>query len=355
METMTDKRHQTYHLLLYANIALVMLTILSGLASFVNPHDFWLFSFLGLIFPVLILINIVFIVFWCIKKLRYSLFSLVCLFLFYQQIFNSFAFHLPDDTMEQLHDFTIMSYNTSNFRHNVKGKTAIIKKRKEAIQFISSDVHPDILCTQEMSNYNANLLLKKLNNYYVHRFPHRGTMIFSSFPIIKKGEIDFNTQTNSCLWADIKIYDDTLRVYSVHLQSNKISKDANTLINESNKNKDWHKIKTILKNYKKYSISRAQQADMILQHTKRSPYPVLICGDLNDTPQSYTYKTIKNNLQDAFIEKGIGLGVSFGGAIPGLRIDYIFPHPSIQVLAYHKYKNKFSDHYPIWARLKVQK
>ncbi len=350
---MKNKKRK-YNFLLFANILLVMITTLSALASNVDPRTFWLFSFFGLAFPFLILANVLFITWWFIKKLRYSLLSILCLVVFNKQLGNSFGFSLFSNNMEQVDSFKIMSYNTTNFRHQAKGKKAIIEKRKKAIEFIANDVNPDILCTQELAGTPKDNLLKKLKKHHLHQIPKRGALIFSKFPFVSTGEIYFSTNTNSCLWADVKINDDTIRIYSVHLQSNRISKYADNLLTEKTTKDDIGTVKRILSRYKKYNIRRARQADMIREHANNSPHPVVICGDLNDTPQSYTYKIVRSNMKDAFLEKGLGLGVSFGGKIPGLRIDYILPDKNIKVINYTRYKNDFSDHFPISSIMKIE-
>jgi len=347
------KKKKSYKFLLYFNIILVLITILSGFAGDVDPRDTSLFSFLGLVFPMLVLSNIFFIIYWLIFKLRFTLLSLICILFFYQQIQQSFASNIIQNDIEEVDSFKIMSYNTSNFRNGASDKKTVIEKRKKAIQFITKTSKPDILCTQELSGLTKNILIKNWKRYYLHQVNNKGALIFSKYPIIKKGEIDFKTITNSCLWADLIIKNDTVRVYSVHLQSNKISKDTDELLGNE-KIKDWSKLTTIAQRYKKYNILRAAQADRIFKHLKKSPHPIILCGDLNDTPQSYTYKTISANLTDAFVEKGWGIGATFGGKIPGLRIDYILPSDDFKIINFYKYKSNYSDHYPITTTLKLK-
>lgn len=347
-------KKRTYQFLLYTNVLLVLITILSALSANVDPRVFWLFSFFGLVFPFLVFANILFILWWFSKKMRYSLLSIVCLLVFSSQVGNSFGFNLTTDHIEQVDSFSIASYNTSNLKHNANSSEEVLSNRRKAVQFIASEVGPDVLCTQELGGRAISMLLGKFKNYFIHKIPKKGALIFSRYPFVNTGEIDFITNTNSCVWADVKIHSDTIRVYSVHLQSNNITKQTDQVLNDKTNQKNWSKIKKILGRYKKYNIRRADQADMVSNHIKNSPHPVIVCGDLNDTPQSYTYKTISNNLNDAFIEEGFGLGVTFGGNIPGLRIDYILADPSLKIIDYKKYKKAYSDHYLIHSVLKME-
>jgi endonuclease/exonuclease/phosphatase family metal-dependent hydrolase len=72
----------------------------------------------------------------------------------------------------------------------------------------------------------------------------------------------------------------------------------------------------------------------------------------NDVPNSYTYFTIKGNRQDAFIEKGKGIGRTYSNVSPTLRIDYILASKKFKVSQLKEYILPFSDHYPLVADLK---
>ncbi len=99
--------------------------------------------------------------------------------------------------------------------------------------------------------------------------------------------------------------------------------------------------------YKKSAKTRGQQAGEIAAGIERSPHPVILGGDLNDVPFSYTYHQLSKNLQDAFTEKGSGLGITFNGSIPALRIDYLLSSPSFKVLDHKILAEDRSDHFPI--------
>jgi endonuclease/exonuclease/phosphatase family metal-dependent hydrolase len=87
---------------------------------------------------------------------------------------------------------------------------------------------------------------------------------------------------------------------------------------------------------------------------EQSPYPVIICGDFNDTPSSYTYHQLSEGLIDAFKESGNGIGHTYGGALPSFRIDYILHDERFKSTRFNTIRSKFSDHYPITTSLKLQ-
>jgi len=108
--------------------------------------------------------------------------------------------------------------------------------------------------------------------------------------------------------------------------------------------------KLINKIRKAYPV-RAVQAELIAEHAKASPYPVILCGDFNDTPLSYCYNQFSANLIDAFRNTSFGLGTTYAGNIPAGRIDYIFHSPEIGSKEFNIQGEQLSDHYAIDCKL----
>ena len=100
-------------------------------------------------------------------------------------------------------------------------------------------------------------------------------------------------------------------------------------------------------------IQRAGQVDILKEDIRSSPYPVIVCGDFNDTPVSYTYKTLSKGLSDVFIESGSGAGSTFRGNFPYVRIDYVLYSPGFYSYFYHTEKVDWSDHYPVITRFTI--
>lgn len=98
----------------------------------------------------------------------------------------------------------------------------------------------------------------------------------------------------------------------------------------------------------KYAFKkRAHQADVLTEHIQSSPYPVIVCGDFNDTPVSYSYRKIRKDLVDAYIKSGRGIGNTYSGVFPSYRIDYILHSRDIQSVGFETIKVNYSDHYPV--------
>jgi endonuclease/exonuclease/phosphatase family metal-dependent hydrolase len=114
-------------------------------------------------------------------------------------------------------------------------------------------------------------------------------------------------------------------------------------------------IRSIARKLKRAFVQRASQARVVAGEIEKSPYPVIVCGDLNDTPSSYTYYTISNQLSDTFVTSGNGLSQTYAGALPSFRIDYIMHDKSrFSASDYSRIRSKLSDHYPVSATLKLR-
>ena len=137
---------------------------------------------------------------------------------------------------------------------------------------------------------------------------------------------------------------DTIRVYNIHLQSFSIVPSQSTFSEEETE-----------KNYKRLVTTfdkQLDQAKIFDNHTKSCPYPYIVCGDLNNTQFSNVYKRLRGDLQDTFFEQGSGFGKTYSLFGLPLRIDYVMPDSSFEVIEHKNYKVKLSDHFPVKATLR---
>ena len=243
-------------------------------------------------------------------------------------------------------DFTLMSYNVRLFN---KYEWLPNKKVPNDISDVIQDYNPDILCLQEytpdeevrLRNYPyKNIELEGHKNKY-------GQAIFSKFEIINTGKITFPNSSNNIIFADVLKKNDTIRVYSMHLQSVKISADIHEKLDES-------KSKFIFKRISEAFKQQQQQSELIKTHYESCSYPKIICGDMNNSAFSYVYRNIKGNMKDAFQEAGSGFGKSYNFKYYPARIDYVFVEDSFLVKEFVTNNQvKLSDHFPVITRLKM--
>ena len=334
---------------------LILATFIVYLSPFINPESFSWVNIFGTVYPWFLLANILFVGFWILAKNRYLFFSLGCILLGWNHLTNfigmSFSSTAPTEQ-----SINIISFNTSGFDLlAAKSKEKHLQKVEDFKKFIRKNGKIDILSLQEINSHDAQLVVDKLKFEYVHKIPYLGTSILSRFPIIQSGEIVFTTKANSCVWADIKIKNKIVRVYSLHLKSNQVSTETEHIIASGDlKGKEtWTDIKGVFGKFRYTSKIRVEQAKKVRAHIDKSPHPVILCGDFNETPQSYVYSLLSKNLNDSFQKKGFGLGTTYAGSIPALRIDYILLDPSIKILNFKILKEKYSDHYPVFATLEL--
>jgi endonuclease/exonuclease/phosphatase family metal-dependent hydrolase len=306
-------------------------------------------------------------------RLRYAVFSAVALLIGYKSISVFFAFHSPAtfNYKKEPNTLRIATWNVARFiemrRNNNKGSQTRLK-----MMDLIRQQDADVVCLQEFFHsldsawyQNLNYISENLHYpYWV--FSHdvdgdvhfTGSVIFSRYPIIDSGMIRYPRPTlpDALIHADIKWNNDTIRVYTTHLQSLQFGKKDYERIGEIESAEDslLSNSKTILSKVKKGFSYRSIQADLIREVLGDSPYPVLFCGDLNDVPNSYTYFTVRDGMQDAFLKKGFGIGRTFSALSPTLRIDYIFADKNFKINQINRLVKDYSDHYMLVSDVEMK-
>jgi endonuclease/exonuclease/phosphatase family metal-dependent hydrolase len=332
----------------------------------VNPIKFSLVAFFGLAFQYLYIANIGFLLFWWWRKNKFAVYSLLVLILGigYTGRFLQIRFKEPPEEISS--SLKVLSYNVRIFNYfEWEGKGS---NRDSIVTYMNAE-NPDIICMQEFFTRSDDTLLseqyisKRLKSYPNNHIEYPfivsetsskfGVATFSKFPIINKGHIQFGNSTNTCIFSDILMGSDTFRVYNIHLQSISLKKDNYALMDSIFyiNSKKIDEVKDVSSRLKRAYIARAKQTRAISSHMKTSPYPVILCGDFNDTPVSYAYHELLGNKKDAYRESGNGFGNTYRGKLPSFRIDYIFYSDIFISYNYKTIKIPLSDHYPVTTQL----
>ena len=333
------------------NIVLAVLTFLAYVLPFLAPKLFPILSVLTLILPLFLILNGLFFIYWGIQLKRQIILSGLVLLMGITFINKFYKFSTTDLPHEEK-DFVVMSYNVRLFNlfHWLNDDYV----PQEILTFIN-DQNPDILCIQEFST-SAKIDLKVYPYKYVYMQGKQiktGQAIFSKYPILDEGHLPLPNSNNSVVFADIKKGKDIIRVYNMHLQSIKISPDVNE-ISENIDGINQEKSQLMI-----YRISRAfrkqqQQAEIIRKHKEQCEYPIIICGDMNNSAYSYVYRSVKGSLNDCFEEAGTGFGQTYNFKYYPARIDYIFADKSMKVKSFTSFPEFInSDHSPIMTRLSM--
>ena len=328
-------------IIVLVNSILAILLLLSYLLPYISPEKVPIFTIISLAVPVLLALNIFFIIYWIIKLKKYFTISLISIILGIGYISNIYKFSEKKIFLND--DLKVMSYNVRLFNHyNWSTDSTIVKK----ISSFIAEKEPDVLSIQEY--YDAENLQLKYPYQFIKtksNFNKFGLAIFSKFKIINSGSLDLKESANNIIYTDILKDKDTIRVYNIHLESLKMNTSQE---NFGTKNSD-----KLLEQMEASFQKQAKQVELFLQHEKKWDGKKILCGDFNNTAFSWVYRELSNEKQDAFKEAGKGLGKTFNYWYP-LRIDFILTDANFDINNFKTFNVPYSDHYPILARLNLK-
>lgn len=362
-------------LILLMNSVAVLLLFSAYLANVVSPEKSVVFAFAGLAYPYILLINVLFILYWTLQRHHLYLLSLIAILLGFSNLMRYYQYGgnldpLPDRNAA----LKVMSYNVQLLGryHNSSGEDGHVDEEdRDSMLRMMADVCPDVLCLQEYSHQQNRFptvsLLHEALPQMRYTFPTRlsqkdyytGNCILSAYPIVHAANIGHSTvfDNRAAMFADIVFKEDTVRVYNLHFQSVQFQKEdydfaqRMTTVSDTVEAGDFSAdFKRMLKKLRKAYKIRGVQVDSVIRHIEASPYPVVVCGDFNDTPWSYTYNAFKKRLKDSQMHSGRGWGHTFElNAVLGFRIDYIFYSKELENYEHRVIRKKASDHYPIYG------
>lgn len=321
--------------------------LFSYLLPFIPPSTFALLSVFSLAVPLFIIINIIFLLYWMFRLKKHFLLSLIVLGIGYNHLTSIYEVSSSFEESGKEKGMKILTYNVKQFNQfgwtdeeDMPGKIAGFVKKKD----------PDIIALQEYFREEINI-----SRSYPHRFvelktPNAefGLAIFSKYPIIKRGSLKFPTSSNNdAIYADVVIGKDTLRVINVHLQSYSVKPKMDRIEKEESKR--------VFRGMGQTFVRQEEQMDIVLSLIRETPHKSIVVGDYNNTPYSYIYRKLRaEGFKDAFKEAGNGFGRTFNYKFFPLRIDYIMPQDSIEVLSFETFEGvPHSDHFPIQATLNL--
>ncbi len=336
-----------------ASAVVIVCTLLAYLAPFVSPALFRWIAFFGTAFPWLLIAHLALVGFWAYWRHRYALYHIGMLFLGWQHVvafvgLNAGRQDVPNDAV------TIASHNAGGLFTGVHLEPeewdSIIDSYA---RFWEKEGPPAVLCLQETGRNFFLKLRARMDYPYIFELGRAGTAVLSRYPIVRGSALPFQETENTSMWADLQIGRRIVRIYNVHLQSNKVTGDTRHIVEEAplDSKDTWKGVSKVLRKVGRATAIRARQADLLSDLMASSPYPVVLCGDFNDTPTSYVYSRLSEGLRDTFRERGFGLGITFAGPIPFLRIDYILCDPRLKIYSAQVLRDRHSDHYPVTAAL----
>ncbi len=343
--------------ILVVNILFVIVLILTYITPYVSVSKWGWLSLLALAYPFTLFINFLFAIGWIFFRSWLCMLSIVTL-LGGIGLHQKYIQLLPSGSEKKAcpESIRVLSYNMRGLSMIPVGENAGFQARVDSLYNALTDLkeYPDIICLQEASK--GAIIAKRFGLDHSVHASKSSLWLLSRYPIIKNGQLQGAETGPSSMWADIKTPQGIVRVYNMHLVSNRITNTTEELIEDMDLQNEntWNNIKFIVSRYRRTTQKRAIEAKTMRDHMTGCKYPVLIAGDGNDTPLSHTYNVLTDGLKDSFREKGFGLSTTYASKLPLLRIDYLLSTPDIIFKDHATHHLSYSDHYPISAGICIK-
>ncbi len=340
-------------------LPLCIYTLITYTLSYTLIFDHWLAGFIMMTLPYAQILCFISLVYWLLRRAKRALLPLTVLLLGYGFIKRTFVMH---DSQASLHkQIKILNYNVYGmYSNDYEGNEENVKALKK---FMKNE-EADIKVFQEFYSNKDRKAFRSIE-YLSEDYPHyafiplkeenfdknekMGLAIFSKYPIIHFEGEQYKNSSNGYLLADIVIDKDTIRLINVQLWSMGIRVGKVTgNIREQDYSNAKKEGRGILASLKKGFINHRREMDQINRMIQKSPYPILVMGDLNETPYGYAYGTIRERLKNSFEEAGNGFGFTLNRSPYVVRIDNQFFSEEFNILQFQTLRKvKFSDHFPI--------
>lgn len=355
------------------NILAIIVLILSIFAWRIVPSKATFIAYLGLGFPIILFVNILYLLLWIISfRWKYALVQLIVITICWQPILTCFPIHsrtkvkdIPENSIK------VLTYNVRAFNWT-RGEKA---RNNPIIKYlVNSDA--DIICLQEFAvstgNDKRGIITEKELNAALKDYPYHeiiklgtsrgklayGLACYSKFPINKSSRLPLESSYNGSAMYELEIQKKKVILVNNHLESNRITTEDKQLYKDFFKNRDRETLGDVAMNIQSrlgaaYRI-REDQAKVIrnlIDKYKEEADATIVCGDFNDAPISYAYHTIKGDLVDSYANTGLGQGITYHENMFWFRIDFIMHSLGFESYNCTVDKVKYSDHYPVWTYL----
>lgn len=332
-------------------IAALLSAFLCAICPFISPSSFVWTAFFGLAFWMIFFANlIILLILISLKSRRTLLIPILALLFSIPGLVKSYSF---GEKSEDAASLKVMTYNVGVFR-DFKVESRSVTDVKKTLAKLVKEQNPDVLCLQESGkwvNNSAAEFSKMIGYKYYSVNASSGNSYFSKFPLEEVKTFDNEALRKFADIRRVKVNkEDSFYLVNCHMNSFCISTQEIGYINDTKnivKDKETYAKSLIAKLMRGFE-SRTKITEALIEELPDDEFPLIICGDFNDTPMSYTYnQMLKAGLNDAFITASRGIGKTYSGSLPLLRIDYFWYNDDIQVVDYKRIKQTTSDHYPL--------
>ncbi|MFA5712989.1 MAG: endonuclease/exonuclease/phosphatase family protein [Bacteroidales bacterium] len=325
------------------SLLFLFFTIFTLLAKYVGPSKMLFLQYFAVAAPIIAIVNILFL-FVALLLYRRALpivaISILLSINFSQLNYKKRSWVKRDKKEEE--KLLIATYNVNYFSNeNQFNATKIASMvEKEGVTLLALQEF------EAQSNYNLQELITEFDFFpykaiYSSKKSGIGMALFSRFPIVRSRKITFPSSQNGYMWADILYRGDTIRLFNCHLQTTGFYRNID------------QGYRALKRGTGENFIIREEQSRRVREAIDTTSFPLLVCGDFNDSPCSFTYNTIKgNDLYDS--KRGLLWRGSYRWTLSLLRIDYILHSKEFYLLSHRVGKRPYSDHKPIFVELEYQ-
>lgn len=361
-----------------------LLLLLSAYSDYINPKV-WVFpSFMGLFFALVLVFSLLWwLVVVLLRRWKTVVVMTVVLLLVIDPASRICAFHIDSGpkTIEGTRDNdkteTIKRLKVFSFNTNIMGQTHLSRiKEHIPVMDVIRESGADIVCLQEYgftlkkgghTELQLRDQLRDIYPYYDYT-PNNGRKalgiaIFSKYPIRKGTRIDKRKKDYfSAMYYQVEIKGERIGIVNMHMRSNQIDPKDRLLAEEMIGHFETDSLQRLrngmMRSFGHALRLRADEAAMMshyLLDNHPKEMPLLVCGDMNDTPISYCYRSLcQAGLSDTWKEVGQGIGSTYRKHYFWFRIDHIFHNHLIRPLQMRVRKDiLLSDHYPIEATFQI--
>ncbi len=346
----------------FFSFCVILVYVISILAFYFPPSKLGPLSILGLFYwPILVLLLFSVLILLLRREWKWLIMHFLVFLASLGNISSFFSFGLGKEDG--------LNKKISIYTHNVHlmgyydGKSS--EKNRDIVLSAIGSKNPDIICLQEcywndeensFFHWSQELSLREYHacervTHTLSDGSHFGVVILSKFPIRFKGTVPFDNDVNNfAVYADIETTAGMVRVFSVHFQSFRLKErdlklfDENIAVDEIQNNS----LPLLVQLYRA-NLKREKQVDRLVRSMEDCDYPIIVCGDFNDSPSSHAYYTLTSKLDDVFNKSNLGVGATYNGPLPGMRIDYILSDKKFGVESCEKIEINSSDHDALFA------
>ncbi len=360
------------HILLLAarmvSYALFLVTLLSGFGGRVSPHIIAIPSILVLVFPYLFTATFIVGVAWLLAhRIIPAIMAAAVVIITWTASMDAVPLSFHKSAEQDERTFTLLSWNIMEFIDNTIGtKPQTVNAPSPSLSHLITS-EADVICLEETTSLAKNDLKKASRRQmdslrqiypYVIKAKKSDITLLSKFPA--RPAASGSIEGGYYALFNLNIYGQRVDVIGVHLTSYSLSGEDKEVVSDihgfSSAKRSVNMFKTGIRHKLASAFERRASAAVYIRAMLDSiPGNVIVCGDFNDVPCSWTYRTVKGaDMHDAYAQTGFGPMVTYNDHFFWFHIDQILYRGQLRALRVDKGKLRTSDHYPLTATFAIK-